>query len=187
VKLLYSTVCLSLLITFQQASADDSSLPSGAAGFVQVLGDEAAQTVLKLNDEQKAAVQRAAELLKQVRDGKAQFMAVEMIRESLTADQFKAAMQLFWKRLGTKALFEPQVRKRLEITAEQSDKLSEAQAVNEKEHLEMVDFMRRARFRSAEAMAEYKKKYSDAADERLVAVLADKQREMFKTLTASGE
>lgn len=159
--------------------------PNAAPGFIKTANDAELQTKLELTDKEVAAAKDAADLLKRVHDGKAQAMAEKIISEAFSKEHYMAVRKTFWQRLGARALFETQVREKLELSSDQKEKLAEAKAINDKEHAEMVDFMRRARFRSAEAMAAYKKKYSDAADERLFAVLTKEQMATFKAMISA--
>lgn len=179
-KPLSFAVLTTLIVTALVAAEEE--LPGGAIGLVRTVGNKEVQQELKLSDDEIATANEAAELLAKVRDGKAQAMAIETLRKGFTPDHYEQGLRIFWRRLGGRALFEPEVRERLKVTPDQVEQLKEARAVNEAEHAKMVDFMRRARFRSAEAMAAYVKKYADAADERLFAVLSEEQRKAFAEL-----
>ena len=163
-------------------SPSGDQLPGGAVGLAQVLADDAVQAELSLTEDQQQMAREVSHQLRQVRDGKAQTMAASRIRKSLTEKQFQRLQQIHWQRLGGRALFEKPVREQLNIRAEQAKQLQDARATNEAEHRKMLDFLKRARFRSAEALRAYKQKYFDAADKRLLETLSPQQRVILVTL-----
>ena len=162
-------------------SADQRPL-GGITGLVRVLGDSTVQSELSLDKNQERLAKELVELLRRVRDGKAQSIAKDKITKSLSDEQFERLEQVHWQRLGGRAILEPKVRDRLGIDEGQKKKLDDAKAINTVQHAKMLDFLRRARFRSREAMEKYKQGYRDAADKRLLGVWTEKQRAQLKRL-----
>jgi hypothetical protein len=135
-----------------------------------------------LDEDQVGVAVELADLLGQVRDGKAQAMASERLKKSLSEEQLARLEQIHWQRLGARAIHESKVRQGLDLTDEQQKKLQEVKALNDAEHRKMLDFLRRARFRSREAMEKYKQEYLDAATGRLLGILTVAQREKLKEM-----
>jgi len=154
--------------------AQDNSL-RGTPGLIKQLSNDAVQKELDLTEKQIAVANEAADLLSRIRDGKAQHMAHESVTKALSESQLKRLKQIHWQRLGGSAILERGVAETLELSDEQRKKLAVAQELNRVENKKMLDFMSRARFRSREAMEEYKAKYRNAANERLLSVLTEKQ------------
>ena len=150
--------------------------------MVRQLSDKNVQRELDLTDKQMAEAKKVAELLAQVRDGKAQSQAERRLSASLTAKQFNRLKQIHWQRLDGYALLEREVSTSLKITEEQKRKLLDVRTVNTAEHKKMLDFISRARFRSREAIEQFKAKYRIAAIQRLRSVLTPKQVKAFEKL-----
>ncbi len=170
----YVLLVLPLISTAAFAQRGESS-SGGVIGMVRLLQDEAVQNELGLSEKQLTAVQKVVQLLAQVRDGKAQSQAQSTLSASLSGEQYKRLKQLHWQRMGGYAILEPEVSKTLEISEEQRKQLAAAQTKNRAEHQKMRDFMSRARFRSAEAVEQYKSKFRTAANQRLRAILTPSQ------------
>ncbi len=171
-------VCVLLVLPLLStaALAQQGKAPAGGViGMVRLLGDVVVQKELGLSEKQLTDTQKVIQLLAQVRDGKAQSQAKSTLSASLSDEQYKRLKQLHWQRLGANALLEPEVSKTLEISDEQKGQLAAAQTKNNAEHQKMRDFMSRARFRSAEAVVQFKSKYRIAAEQRLHAVLTPAQ------------
>ncbi len=173
-KILCASFLVSPLLLFAVATGQDAEPPRGVIGMVRQLNDKSVQRELKLTDKQMDEAKKIAELLAKIRDGKAQSQAKRQLTASLTAKQFNRLKQIHWQRLNGYALLEPEVSAALMITEEQKKELVGAQAMNVAEHNKMLDFLRRARFRSREALEQFKAKYRTAASQRLRSVLTPK-------------
>ena len=171
----FATVLLSPFFLSAAPAEQRADLPRGVIGMVQIVNDASVQRDLDLTDKQMGEVKKVAMLLAQVRDGKAQSQAKTQLSESLSAEQLKRLKQIYWQRLGGYALLEPEVATLLKISEEQQKEFTVVQAINAAEHKKMLDFMSRARFRSAEAVEEFKAKYRTAATQRLLAILTPDQ------------
>lgn len=99
----------------------------------------------------------------------------ETAAKLFSAEQIQRLQQLGWQAAEGYALLDPLVAKELKFTSKQQVALEEAQAANAAKHAEMQDFLRRARFRSAEARDAYIEEYRAVASGRLLAVLTDEQ------------
>jgi hypothetical protein len=171
----FATVLISRFFLSAAPAEQRADLPRGVIGMVQIVNDASVQRELDLTDKQMGEVKKVAMLLAQVRDGKAQSQAKTQLSESLSAEQLKRLKQIYWQRLGGYALLEPEVATLLKISEEQQKEFTVVQAINAAEHKKMLDFMSRARFRSAEAVEEFKAKYRTAAKQRLLAILTPDQ------------
>jgi hypothetical protein len=150
--------------------------------MVKQLRDEKVQQELKLNEKQVEYANKVAELLSRIRDGKARDQAKKRLSASLTAGQLTRLKQIHWQHLGGYALLESEVSTAIGITKNQRKKLLAAEAENTSEHKKMVDFLRRARFRSREALEQFKAKYRSAANQRLRSILTREQLKSFEKL-----
>lgn len=179
IMIVSASVFVAPLLLTSTAAGQDAEPPRGIIGMVRQLSDANVQLELKLTEKQITEAKQVAELLAQVRDGKAQSQAERQVSASLTAEQFKRLTQIHWQSMDGYALVESEVSAALEITDQQKKKLFEAQTTNVAEHKEMLDFMSRARFRSREAMEQFKAKYRTAANQRLRSVLTPEQVAAF--------
>ena len=177
-KILTQLVFLACLLYSGSATAGELP-PTGLPGLVQIATEASVQSALEFGEDQKKAVAEAAELLSQVRDGKARAMARANLAAALSAKQLSRLEQIFWQRLGGSAIFEPKVSKALDLTTDQWDRLLDAKKVNVSENKKMRAFLALARFGSKEAMDAYKKTFRTAASERLMAVLTSSQRKQL--------
>jgi hypothetical protein len=175
-------VCSACAVAVNSVEAQDDRIPGGVLGLVRVLSDDAVKSELMLDKDQVVVAVELADLLGRVRDGKAQAMASERLKKSLSEEQLERLEQIHWQRLGARAIHERKVRQGLGLTDEQQKKLQEVKALNDAEHRKMLDFLRRARFRSREAMEKYKQEYLDAATGRLLGILTVAQREKLKEM-----
>jgi hypothetical protein len=168
-------VCVGVVFSIANpAQADSPADPYGPRGlWTGVLKTKNARTALKLT---LAQIKSTANLKPAKDDNR------DAIARLLKPAQLATLKRLSWKARGGYALFDPELGKRLAITAEQQGRLKEASEVNEVEHRKMKDFLRRARFRSREAMQKYINGYRDAADKRLLAVLTAKQKKSLAAL-----
>ena len=178
-KIVSPSVFFAPLLLSLAAAGQDAEPPRGIIGMVRQLSDKKVQQELELTEKQIDEARQVAELLAQVHDGKAQSQAERQVSASLTAEQFKRLKQIHWQSMDGYALLESEVSAALEITEQQRKKLIEAQTTNVAEHKKMLDFMSRARFRSREAIEQFKAKYRTAANQRLRSVLAPEQVKAF--------
>lgn len=161
-------------IAVAQASAAAPKDPYGPrGGLTALLKKKAVQAELKLTEKQQAF----ANALKPAKGDN-----LAAIKKSLEKSQQKRLHQLSWQARGGYVLFGKFVASKLSITEDQQEKLAAAAKVNVAEHAKMRDFLRRARFRSREAMQKYIAGYRDAADKRLLDVLTAAQKKSLKAL-----
>lgn len=174
-RLLAVPVCavFSLLIACP-ANAAAPADPYGPRGqWTQIVRSMPARKPLKLTLMQ---IKEAANLKLAKDDNR------DAIAKFLKPAQLATLKRLSWKARGGYALFDPELSKKLEITAEQQAQLKAAARVNVAEHRKMKNFLARARFRSRAAMQKYINGYRDAADKRLLDVLTAKQKKKLAAI-----
>lgn len=175
-----SLVAVTAGLLCASAAADEDNF-RGTIGLSRLLGEDAVRKHLRLSDAQSELAMSVAEDLNKVRDGKAQSQAKGKIQRGLSETQWKRLKQIQWQLLGGEALFDQELSGFLDVTDAQKKLLSAARATNAAEHKKMLNFMSRARFRSRQAMEDYKAKFRDAGNKRLMDVLTQKQRDALQT------
>lgn len=174
-----STACLlaaAWLLSVPARAADVANPFAELASWSRLLGDPSLQAKLKLTAER-------AEQLQQLLAGAPTAEAGQkLVAAQLAEPQLRTLRKAAAQAEGGYALFDPQMAKYLSLTKEQQTQLEAVAKENEALAAEMRDFMRRARFRSREAMEEYVQGYLDKASERLLACLTDAQRDQWMRL-----
>ena len=79
-------------------------------------------------------------------------------------------------------LFDPKVAQSIKLSKKQKEALAEIAVQNKEQARRMKDLLSRSRFRSQKAMEEFKKKFSEPAQTRLLAVLKEGQKKHFQTM-----
>ena len=156
-----------LVVTCPASAADPADPYDPRGKWTAIVKSKSAQMTLKLTS---AQIEQAANL-KPAKDDNG--IAIIILLQSAQLERLKS---MSWKARGGYALFESELSKQLNITADQQERLKAAAAVNVVEHRKMNDFLTRARFRSKEAMQKYINGYRDDADKRLLDVLTAKQK-----------
>jgi hypothetical protein len=108
------------------------------------------------------------------------------IEAVLSPDQLRQLRQISWQIRGAEALFDARLAAELQLTPEQQEQLRRAREENERDDREMLEALKRIRFKNAADLAAFKERYHAAAEERLLAVLAPEQRRRFQQLTGAA-
>lgn len=157
-----------LSLAISETEAADTFGQRGDWGVLLAEGN--ARGELKLEEKQQQAVDdllaRHAGDEKSIRAG---------LTKALSDEQIERLRQLGWQAAEGYALLDELVAKDLEFTDKQREAIEEAKAANAATHAEMRDFLKRARFRSAEAMQAYIEEHRAVASGRLLAVLTEDQ------------
>jgi hypothetical protein len=175
VSLVLFILCACAVARAAEPAADEPPNPFGLPGeWREILTQEPVRKELRLS------TQQAVRLAPVLDDAKlAPEEARKRIGEALDAEQTARLKELSRQISGWFAVFEPDVFSALAVTSEQEAKLCE---ITRKRYAEMKDFLRRARFRSREAMQKYVAECRDETGQLLRAVLTAAQQKKLADL-----
>lgn len=166
----YALYATPLLFFAAAASADHATDPGSP---LALLAHERVRKELKLTERQSGLKSLAAK----VNQGDAKVEdAVNTVKKELNAEQHGRLKEISYQVRGGAALTDAEVAQGLKLTRQQSDKLTETWAAEEKT---LKDFLARARFASAEAMRKYISDHRKKAAEKMIGVLSDEQKKAF--------
>lgn len=196
-KSLFAAIAVVLVATFVSPVAAQQQRSPFEVPRVSLATLPAVQVELKLTDEQKELADSLQEQLRADRreafqsgGGDWDAMAEEIAKlsseasnelmEKLDADQQQRLTEIYVQANGPNALFNKQVREKLKISDEQSEKLADAREENRYALFDAFqDFQGMTEEERRDAMADLQKE----SDKRLLKELNDEQREQFSKLS----